>query len=62
MEERGGIADIPVPRDRKVTLVSVEVEVEVTDEKAPGRSLGVVTEVVVALALKVTSKKGQKLN
>ncbi len=46
MEERGGIADVPVPRDRKVTLVGVEVEVGVTGEKAPGRSLGVVPEVV----------------
>ncbi len=57
--EGGGIADVPVPRDRKVTLVGVEVEVGVTGEKAPGRSLGVVPEVVVALAPKVTSKKAK---
>ncbi len=55
----GGIADVPVPRDRKVTLVGVEVEVGVTGEKAPGRSLGVVPEVVAALAPKVTSKKAK---
>ncbi len=56
----GGIADVPVPRDRKVTLVGVEVEVGVTGENAPGRSLGVVPEVVVvALAPKVTSKKAK---
>ncbi len=55
MEERGGwIADVPVPCDRKVTLVGVKVEVGVTGEKAPGRSLGVIPEVVAAPAQKVT--------
>ena len=46
-----------MPCECKVTLVGVEVEVGVTGEKVPGRSLGVVPEVVVALAPKVTSKK-----
>ncbi len=55
----GGIADVPVPRDCKVTLVWAEVVVGVTGEKAPGRSLGVVPEVVAALAPKVTSKKAK---
>ncbi len=58
----GGIADVPVPRDRKVTLVGVEVEVGVTGEKALGRSLGVVPEVVVALAPKVTSRRGSSFS
>ncbi len=48
-----------MPRDRKVTLVRVGVDAGETCEKAPGRSLGVVPEVVVAIAPKVMSKKAK---
>ncbi len=60
--ERGGIADVPLPRDRRATLGGVEVEVEVTGWKPSGRSLGVAWR-SLSPSLKVTSvEKAEKPN
>ena len=58
--EWGGITDVPLARDRKVTLGGVEVEVVVAGEEALEKSLGVIPGVVFPVAPKVTLKKAKK--